>query len=143
MRVAATLLVLSLLGVILLFARLAGWSVDRWLYAVWAIGLVYFGSAYLDLRSIGRLIRARRNTDLDAPRIRGLETRIRDSLEQSASWMSFGTATLVFGTERVFRGGSAYLAIFGAAAFVCCSLLFVRQFRRYIRWRSICLRRKG
>ena len=143
MRVAATLLVLSLIGVFFLFARLAGWSVDRWLYAVWSIGLIYFGSAYLDLRSIGRLIRGRRKIDLDATHICGLETRIQESIEQSASWVAFGTATLVFGTERVFGGGSAYLAIFGAAAFVCCSLLFVRQFRRYTRWRSICLRRKG
>ncbi len=75
-----------------------------------------------------------------------LELRLRIHLQRSlddfAALLAVSTSVLMIGVYHVDDGEVA-LVVVGAAGCVISSLLFVRQFRRYRRWRSICIRRES
>ena len=157
---AVLLLVVNAIGLTLSLATVAGWSVNGLLYVMWITCLKYLSYGTLILLLIRFLIRFAIAGKADGPGLRGLGTRIRESIVQTVAWFTVGTFYLMGGGFPVgtfpfspmgggLRGGIVRQADiffwleFGAIVMICSSLLFIRQFRRYTRWRSLCFRRES
>ena len=69
----------------------------------------------------------------DRPGLRGMGSRIRESLLHTLAWLTVGTFYLMVGD--LYEG-----MVLGATLVTCSSLLFIRQCRHYTRWRALCLR---
>ncbi len=127
----------NLFGFSLLLARLAGWSMSGALYHIPAILLFWIGLTVLVIQLIIHLIERFLRISLELRR----RIHLQRSLDNSAALLAVSTSVLMIGVYHVDDGEVA-LVVVGAAGCVISSLFFVRQFRRYRRWRSICLRRE-
>ncbi len=127
----------NLFGFGLLLARLAGWSVSDELYHIPAILLFWIGLTVLVIQQIIHLIERFLRISLELRR----RIHLQRSLDNSAALLAMSTSVLMIGVYHLDDGEVA-LVVVGAAGCVISSLLFVRQFRRYRRWRSICIRRE-
>ena len=132
------LIAFNFFGFSLLLARLAGWSVSDELYHIPAILLFWIGLTVLVIQLIIHLIERFLRISLELRR----RIHLQRSLDNSAALLAVSTSVLMIGVYHVDDGEVA-LVVVGAAGCVISSLLFARQFRRYRRWRSICIRRES
>ena len=132
------LMAFSFFGFSLLLARLAGWSMSDALYHIPAILLFWIGLTVLVVQLIIHLIERLLRISL------GLRLRIhlQRSLDIYAALLAISTSLLMIGAYHLDYG-EVSLVVVGAVGCVISSLLLVRQFLRYRRWRSICLRRES
>lgn len=130
------LLTLDFVGFVLLLVVLAGGRVRYEIYTSSLVLLLCIGSTTAAAHAV--------LTAVDAFLLRPpwgvrLRRRLRRTLDTYAALLAVSTALMMAGaTGR----GREVLAIAAAAGSVVFCLLLLRQFRRYSRWRSICLRRE-
>ena len=153
------LLAFNLVGFVAILTIVAGWRLSVSFYALSALSLLYLGSATL----VFHLVRYSIARVLRRPVLLWFGARIRRSLVRCAALLVLSTYLLIVGAYTMdvglstvtilprvpgqiapitlkFRGAVHVAIATGAMGLVCSSLLLVRQFRRYRRWRSICLR---
>ena len=102
---------------------------------MWTAYLMLLGFGTLVYLLIRCLIRFPIPGKADGPGLRGMGTRIRESILHTLAWLTVGTLYLIVGDDKGM--------VLGAALVTCSCLLFIRQCRHYTRWRALCLRRES
>ncbi len=126
------LLAFNTVGFVLILALVTQSRVPDALFAISATLLSGFGSLTLIAQLLAYLLER-----ITLRPQRRLDLRLRSSLERCAALLAISTYLLMAAAATMDPG----LAVTGAALSVVSSLFLVRQFRRYWRWRAICLRR--
>ncbi len=129
------LFIVNAIAFALLLARVAG-SLDWTVYGICVACLRLLGVGTLVFVFVRFLFRFPIPGETNRAGLRGVGIRIQESTTHALAWLSLGMGYLM---AREFQRGT----VIPATLVTCTALLLVRLFRRYIRWRALCLRREA